>query len=121
MLLDSNIIIYSAQPEFAELREFIRNNKPGVCWINYLEVLGYNKLSDKDILFFEDFFSASIIYEINFEIIQLATSLRRKKMMKLGDSLVAAIAIYFELTLITHNTEDFKHIRQLQLIDPLAK
>ncbi len=121
MLLDSNIIIYSAQPGFQQLREFIKKNNPVVCWINYLEVLGYDKLNAKDKKYFEDFFSAAYILEINFQIIQSATLLRRKKMMKLGDALMAATALHFEMPLVTHNTLDFKHIKQLKLIDPFIK
>ena len=42
MLLDSNIIIYSAQPEHAQLRELIAENAPAVSALSYLEVLGYH-------------------------------------------------------------------------------
>ena len=41
--------------------------------------------------------------------------------MKLGDALIAAIAIHFNLPLVTHNTLDFKHIKQLKLIDPFEE
>ena len=56
MLLDSNIIIYSSQPAHKELRTFIRQNNPFLCWINYVEVLGYNKLTTEDKIYFESLF-----------------------------------------------------------------
>ncbi len=39
MLLDSNIIIYSVQSEYAHVREFIKVNRPHVSVISYVEVL----------------------------------------------------------------------------------
>ena len=47
MLLDSNIIIYSAQPEHAQLRELIAEYAPAVSALSYLEVLGYHLLTDQ--------------------------------------------------------------------------
>ncbi|MEH2303746.1 hypothetical protein [Nostoc sp.] len=41
MLLDSNIIIYYAQPENAQLRELISEYAPVVSALSYLEVLGF--------------------------------------------------------------------------------
>ena len=48
MLLDSNIIIYAAQPEHAALRQFIETHTPAVSVISYIEVLGYHKLTEDD-------------------------------------------------------------------------
>jgi predicted nucleic acid-binding protein len=41
MLLDSNIIIYSAKPENSFLRQFIAENEPSVSVISYVEALGF--------------------------------------------------------------------------------
>jgi hypothetical protein len=40
MLLDSNIIIYAAQPEHADLRTFIAEQAPEVSAVSVVEVLG---------------------------------------------------------------------------------
>ena len=40
MLLDSNIIICAAQPEHADLRDFIVAQSPAVSAISVVEVLG---------------------------------------------------------------------------------
>ena len=45
MLLDSNVIIYAARPEYAALREFIEAEAPAVSVISRIEVLGYHKLT----------------------------------------------------------------------------
>ena len=39
MLLDSNIIMYAAQPGHTALREFIADHTPAVSVVNYIEVL----------------------------------------------------------------------------------
>jgi toxin FitB len=39
--------------------------------------------------------------------------------MSLGDALIAATAIYYNLTLATHNTQDFERIQPLKVLDPL--
>lgn len=41
MLADSNIIIYAAQPEHADLRQFIAEHSPVVSAVSYVEVLGF--------------------------------------------------------------------------------
>ena len=56
MLLDSNIIIYAAQPEHAALRQFIETHTPAVSVISQIEVLGYHKLTEDDRQFLEQFF-----------------------------------------------------------------
>jgi hypothetical protein len=56
MLLDSNIIIYAAQPEHANLRRFIAEHSPAVSAISYVEVLGYHQLSGQQRQYFERFF-----------------------------------------------------------------
>ena len=39
-----------------------------------------------------------------------AINLRQQRRMGLGDSIIAATAITHNLTLVTHNTEDFRWI-----------
>jgi hypothetical protein len=48
MLLDSNIIIYAAQPEHITLRQFVADHAPAVSVISYIEVLGYHRLSEEE-------------------------------------------------------------------------
>ena len=48
MLLDSNIIIYAAQPQYPQLRQFIAANAPAVSAVSYVEVLGFHGLTDTD-------------------------------------------------------------------------
>jgi len=47
MLIDSNIIIYAAKPDCAELRDLIADHTPAVSAVSYVEVLGYHKLNEQ--------------------------------------------------------------------------
>ena len=119
MLLDSNIIIYAAQPEHDALRALVAEKSPAVSVISYIEVLGYHQLKEEEREFFEQFFQAAQILPLSDEIAERAVQLRREERMSLGDAIIAGTALVHALTLVTHNTEDFEWVRELQLFDPL--
>ena len=56
--------------------------------------------------------------EINKEIIQTCVNLRKSKIIKLPDAIVAATALVSNLTLTTRNVSDFKNIPGLKIINP---
>lgn len=39
--------------------------------------------------------------------------------MSLGDAIIAATALKFQLPLYTHNRADFQRIENLEIVDPL--
>lgn len=119
MLLDSNIVIYAAKPEYSQLREFIVEHSPAFSAISYVEVLGYHKLTDSDRTILREFFSAALVLPVSAEVIELATQLRQKRKMTLGDALIAGTALISKRTLVTRNTKDFVWIDGLVLLDPL--
>lgn len=53
--------------------------------------------------------------------IDRAIALRRSKKMTLGDAIIAATALEYNLTLATHNTKDFLWIDSLTVVDPIAE
>lgn len=56
--------------------------------------------------------------EIDYETILIATTIRQSIKITLGDSLIAATALNYNLTLVTKNISDFKGVKGLKLIDP---
>lgn len=119
MLLDSNIIIYAAKPEWALLRQFIEENSPVVSLVSYVETLGYHRLSIGEQQFLEEFFAASYVLPITHEIAKKAIRLRQQRRMTLGDAFIAGTALIHDHKLVTHNVEDFDWIDELTIIDLL--
>lgn len=118
MLLDSNIIIYSAQPQYPYLRELIAEHSPAVSALSYLEVLGYHLLTEQQRQYFEEFFLVAQILPISQDVLTQAVALRQQRRMTLGDSIIAGTALVHELTLITRNVGDFRWIVELNLLNP---
>lgn len=121
MLLDSNIIIYAAQPEHVALRQFIELHAPAVSVVSYIEVLGYHKMKEDDRQFLEQFFQTAERLPLSETVVQWAVKLRQRRKMSLGDSIVAGTAIAHERTLVTRNTDDFRWIEEIKLLDPLTE
>ena len=61
----------------------------------------------------------SEILPLSGTITRQAVSLGQQRPMGLGDGSVATTVIN-DLTLVTHNTEDFRWISELELLDPLT-
>ncbi|QSV69307.1 MAG: type II toxin-antitoxin system VapC family toxin [Aphanizomenon flos-aquae DEX188] len=120
MLLDSNIIIYAAQPENEFLREFIAENSPFVSALSRLEVLGYHQINDEDKTYFEEFFNASQILPVSQAVIEQGVTLKQIKKMSLGDAIIAATGLVYDLTVVTRNIDDFRWITNLKLFNPFA-
>jgi predicted nucleic acid-binding protein len=120
MLIDSNIIIYAAQPENAFLRQFIADHSPAVSAISYVEVLGYHKLADPERTLLEAFFATAPLLALSQPVLDQAVKLRQLRKMTLGDALVAGTALVHNLTLVTRNTDDFAWIAGLSLLNPFA-
>src|SRR5262249_16677252 len=121
MLIDSNIIIYAAQPAHPELRKFIADHAPAVSVISYIEVVGFHRLTDEERKFFQAFFGAAAVLPISDEIIEWAVQLRQNRKISLGDALIAGTALAHDLTLVTRNTKDFVWISELKLLDPFIQ
>jgi predicted nucleic acid-binding protein len=119
MLLDSNIIIYAAQPENAALRQFIAENEVVVSAVSYVEVLGYHKLTDADRKTLTTFFAAAEILPITQGVMERSVQLRQTRKLSLGDALVAATALVFDRTLVTRNVKDFTWIAGLKIHNPM--
>lgn len=120
MILDSNLIIYAAKPEYPRLRQLIANESPVVSAVSMVEVLGYHKLSPDDRLYLEKFFAAAQVLPVSDAVIARAIALRQARKMSLGDSLIAATALVFRHELNTHNVKDYQGIPGLVVIDPIA-
>lgn len=119
-LLDSNILIYAAQPENAFLDEWLEVPGTMLSAISITEVLGYEGLTSDDEELFEAMFAQLLVEPVSEKILRRAAGLRRVKKIKLGDAIVAATALEMDKELVTHNEQDFRGIPGLRVINPFV-
>ena len=121
-LLDTNVVIdflEAAIPAKGMLfLKDIADGEPAISVITKMETLGFNFPSEQEQKAVEAFINGSTLFDINDDIVAQTIALRKNYKTKLPDAIIAATARVYELTLITHNTSDFKNITNLKIIDP---
>lgn len=119
-LLDSNILIYSGEAQFAaRLLPYVTDPNNLVSTISIVETLGYHKITPAQTLYFESLFKVLNTVPVDDVIIQRAVQLRQMKKMSLGDALIAASALVHGVELVTRNTTDFSGISGLIVVNPI--
>jgi predicted nucleic acid-binding protein len=117
-LIDTNTIIDAQMKKLPEngllfLADII-NEDFTISFITYIEFLGYKDTTKAS----EDFIALANVIEVNKEIIDTCISLRRIRNIKLPDAIIAATALVYNLSIVSHNTSDFQNIKGLNVIDP---
>jgi predicted nucleic acid-binding protein len=119
-LLDTNILIYSGQAQFASvLIPFVTDRNNFVSAISLVETLGFQRITPPQIVYFESIFRVLQTAPVDSSVIEKAIEIRRSRKMSLGDSLIAATALVLNEPLITRNTTDFIGISDLVVINPI--
>ena len=119
-LLDTNIIIYLAQGKL-NTSDFARNES-NLCIssITYIEALGYPFPSqDKENAMIGLCSMLKRLF-LTEEVEKQTIQIRKIKKIKLPDAIIAATAMVYNLTLVTHNMDDFKSIQGLKIINPFS-
>ena len=114
---DTNIVIYLGN---RTLNEDVIGSEP-LCYasVSYIEALGYSDILAAEEQRVGELFKAMIEIPLNTSIVHMAVRLRQLKKMSLGDAIIAATALENNCVLWTANTEDFMHIDELRLYNPL--
>jgi predicted nucleic acid-binding protein len=118
VLFDSNVFIYAGN-ETIDLAK-LEGVEASYASISVIETLGYHEITAAEQRALQRIFDAYQSIELSPSIIERAVALRQNKKMSLGDAIVAATALDYDLELWTANTDDFKHIEDLRLVDPLS-
>ncbi|GAB3996385.1 hypothetical protein GCM10028807_38790 [Spirosoma daeguense] len=118
MILDSNILIYSVEPGYDSLRNYLARNEdlPFISLITKLEVLGFHRIQIRHKMELERFFTKAFILPITDDIISEAIRLRQQRKRSLADSLIAATGLLYNQPILTNNVADFADIDKLQVI-----
>ena len=121
-LMDTNVLIdYTALRLPQSSSDFVQNlfdNDFLMSVIAKIELLGYNDLPHT-MTALEEFVDTATILPLDKSVVQRTIELRRLyKKLKLGDAIIAATALIYNLTLLSRNISDFKNINGLSVIDP---
>jgi len=118
-LADTNAIIDYLENKLPEKAiVFIDNLEMQLSVISRIELLAWTKISPQQFHQLNDFIASSKVFNISEEVIQHTIEIRKSFNIKLPDAIIAATALAHNLVLITRNTEDFKRIENLELINP---
>jgi toxin FitB len=118
-LIDTNLIIYAAQPNFHWLLPTIKTPDSAVATVSRIEVLGFKGIQPREAAFFLRYFASIQQFPLSEDIILKAIDIRQQKKMKLGDAIIAATALVHEADLYTRNVADFGWITDLTVINPI--
>jgi len=117
-LLDSNILIDFLNGREETYSWIMDQRKAGstlrTSFISRVEVLSLGDLKDSQIKQIEDFLDTfGMDRYVSNEILDIAATLRRKKLLTLGDAMVAATAIAGRMTLVTNDKRLVKVVKDL--------
>ena len=121
MLLDSNILIYAAEPEGAFLSNWVENPAACLASVSRVETLGFPRwhlLDEPRRIRLTSLVDALVELALDERITNPAIELRRQRKMSLADSIIAGTALVYQIPLVTRNSIDFVHIPRLAIIDP---
>lgn len=96
----------------------IVDEEPKISVITKIEVLGFNLQSAEDYQIVVDFINDNMVYNLDESIINKTIELRKKYKIKLPDAIIAATALCNDLAIVSRNTDDFKKIKELKIINP---
>ncbi len=118
-LIDTNLIIYAAQPDFRWLLPLITTDDCHFATVSKIEVLGFQGILQPEETFFRTYFDVILSLHLTEAVIEKAIDIRQDKKIKLGDAIIAATALVHNLELLTHNISDFRDITGLLVSDPI--
>ncbi|WP_285009777.1 type II toxin-antitoxin system VapC family toxin [Pedobacter faecalis] len=118
-LIDSNAVIDFFNGKMPpEGRALMTGIEPIISVITQIELFSGNSTPEAEIRALQKFVDVATIYPLS-EVVALETiSLRKAYRIKLPDAVIAATAMAYGFVLITRNTADFKHLKNLDVINP---
>ncbi len=117
VILDTNVFIYLTNGTLA--RKLVAKIDIAHASITKIEALGFSSIPANELLLLDALFGESYTLELTESIVNHAVKLRQARRMSLGDAIIAATALEHDLDLWTANGDDFRHIEDLKLVNPL--
>ncbi len=118
-LIDTNVIIDNFANKLTEKgKTLLYYIEITVSAVTKIEVLGWLNASEKQLEPLNAFMEIATVLPISEAVIEKTIAIRQGKKIALGDAIIAATALVYDLTIISRNTSDFKNIEGLVVIDP---
>jgi predicted nucleic acid-binding protein len=123
-LYDTNVFIDYFADEKAILQwfteEFLTTNQVIISTIVKIELLCYAGLSAEEETAIKECLEEFETIYINPQIEQFTINIRKQHKVKLPDAIIASTALVEDATLVTRNTDDFKGIVNLNIVNPFT-
>ncbi len=122
-LLDSNVFIEAlggVSEAVRAVRIAAQADWAGYSAITRIEVFGYPQLTDLEERALYSLVSEFEEVPVDGLIVERTIALKKALRMKTPDAIIAATALIEEASLVTRNTDDFKKIKGLKLLNPFA-
>jgi predicted nucleic acid-binding protein len=124
-LIDTNILIYyfngSLPLEIKEKIELVFETSFNISLITKIEFLGWKKHTKDSFKEAKRFLSLAHLIRLTNKIANCAINLKRITNIKTPDALIAATAIQLEAVLVTRNSDDFKNIAEVNILNPFQE
>lgn len=118
-LIDTNILIYHLS-NVANATQFLDSHrgKMYISTVTVIEVLSF-AVSDDILKETQDFLKDNFVWlDVSRDVVFESAKIRRTKKTKTPDAIIGATALCHQLTLVTRNDKDFRHL-PLVLINPI--
>jgi len=110
----------ASQPGGEWLSEWTEDPAMAIASVTRIEALGFPGISPQEEEAIRDFLASSICYSLDDAVIDRTIGLRQKRKMGTMDSIIAATALEYDVTLVTRNVDDFKNVENLKIVNPFA-
>ena len=118
-LIDTNVVIDvlgNTMP--AHIHKNILRMPPIVSAVTYMETLGWHRATPSQIHILQTFMNSAIILPINQPVMEKTVFIRQQIKIGLGDAIIAATGLVYDMTVVTRNVDDFKSISGLMILNP---
>ena len=121
-VFDTNILIYHLNGQLSEIAQAVLEEAledgARISVITRIEILGWPDQTEDALKRAHSLLAQFNEQSLTDEIVERCISLRRQRRIKIPDAIIAATALHLNLPLVTRNTEDFKDIDGLDLVNP---
>ncbi len=114
ILIDTNIFIYLTQGD-KNVIEYLQNKDVGISFISELELLSFKNITTDEEFIIKEIIDQLKIFNYNDSLKQQIIFLRKKYNLKLPDSIILAIAKYYDIPFLTSDRK-LKKIEEVDVI-----